>query len=104
MVPVDLKEKAVFLPNRPGTQLVHGSENMRVVVFALRAGQEVPAHVSPSEVLMHVVSGRGTFLVTEGTRKVAAGDLVVCAPNEPHGMAAAPDEDLIVLAVIAPSP
>ncbi len=103
MIPVNLLEKVAFLPDRPASQLVHDSDDMRVVVFGLEPGQVVSAHVSPSSVLMTVVEGSGTFLVKEGVREVKAGDVTICAPNEPHGMTAG-NERMVILAVIAPSP
>lgn len=103
MIPVSLLEKVRFLSDRPCSQLVHSSENMRVVVFGLEPGQVIPPHVSPSSVLMAVIQGSGTFTVAEGVRPVRAGDVTICAPNEPHGMAAG-EERMVILAVIAPSP
>lgn len=90
-------------PSRPATMVVHDSEDARVVLFRIEPGQAVPPHTSPSTVLLTVISGRGVVSGAEGERDVHAGDLIAYAPGEPHGMRA-PDERLVLAAVIAPRP
>ncbi len=75
---------------------------MRVVLFNLDKGQEVPPHTTTSEVLMFLVEGKGEFIVGDRTEEVEGGGFVVCRPDEPHGMKAI--ERMTVLAVIAPRP
>ncbi len=94
--------KARFLPSRPVTQLLHDSPNARLVIFGLEAGQEIDAHVSPSEVYMHVIEGQGDVLVGETRHPASAGDLFICAPNVSHGFRA--ETRMIVLATITPRP
>ncbi|HEY5190380.1 MAG TPA: hypothetical protein VII77_00240, partial [Candidatus Deferrimicrobium sp.] len=58
----DALKEAQFSPDRPVTRMLHDSPEMRVVVFGLEAGQEVPPHSVPVRVLMHVLQGKGVFL------------------------------------------
>lgn len=99
---LNLKEKISFLPDVPKKELLFDSEKMRVVLFNLEKGQEIPAHTSESEVLMFLVKGQGRFLVGDKWEDVEEGAFVVCGGNEPHGMEAT--ERMTVLAVIAPRP
>ncbi len=102
MEPIDVLTRVPSQPDRYVSQLLHASPHMRVVLFALQTGQEVKAHTSPSEVLMHVVKGRGTILSGDAQYPVAQGAVVICRSLEPHGFRA--EEEMIILAVIAPAP
>lgn len=99
---LNLLDSAQFLESRPASRLLHDSEAMRVVTFCLLPGQLIESHVSPREVLMLVVEGRGSFLVGEEEKEARAGAMVVCAPLVPHGIKAV--EKMVVVAVIAPRP
>jgi len=91
-----------FLPDRPRIQLVHDSENLRLVLFCLKAGQEVPAHTSTSEVLVLALRGEGKFLLGDDEIPLLEGSVASCPPRQPHGLKA--ESDLVVLAVISPRP
>ena len=100
----ELAAKAVTAqPNRPATALVHDSADVRVVLFRIDPGQEVPVHTSASTVLLTIVSGSGTVAGANGERAVHAGEIVTYDAREPHGMRAG-DEQLVIAAVIAPRP
>jgi quercetin dioxygenase-like cupin family protein len=75
---------------------------MRVVVFGLQAGQEIPPHTAPSRVALHIVEGKGAFVTGSGERTARTGTFVVTEPDEPHGFKA--EEKTVLLAVIAPRP
>ena len=94
-------------PTRPATAILHDSADARLVVFRIGAGQAVAPHRSTSTVTLTVLEGTG-FLTGErdgGTEEhaCAAGDVVVYAPNELHGMRAESGE-LLLLAAITPRP
>lgn len=99
---INLFEQAGFDPVRPRSQLLVDSPEARAVLFSIKAGQAIPAHVSPSRVLMYCAQGKGSFLKGESQVPVQPGTLVACDPYENHGMSAT--EDMLVLAVIAPCP
>lgn len=102
METANLKELEEYSREHPVTKLLYDSEAVRVVLFCLDAGQEIPLHVSTSEVLMHVIKGRGSLIAGEEEVKAGPGTLVVCAREEPHGMKA--EDKMVVLAAIAPRP
>ena len=99
---LDALNEANFSADRPVSKLVYDSEAMRVVVFALLPGQEIPPHTAPSRVVLHVVQGNGAFLTGGGGQPAGAGAFVITEPDEPHGFKAA--EKTVLLAVIAPRP
>jgi quercetin dioxygenase-like cupin family protein len=99
---INLEELCQFDTERPLSLLVHDSDKARVALFCLKAGQEVPPHTTSSEVVLFVVRGRGRAVVGEEEPEVERNSLVVCPPEAPHGFKA--EEDMVVLAVIAPRP
>lgn len=98
----DVLKEAEFSADRPVSRLLYDSDAMRVVVFGLQAGQEIPPHTAPSRVLMQIVQGGGAFVTGSGERRAGPGSFVVTEPNEPHGLKAS--EKTVMLAVIVPRP
>jgi len=98
----DALKEAEFSPDRHVSKLLYDSDAMRVVVFGLLPGQEIPPHTAPSRVVLHMVQGKGSFLTGSGEQPAHAGAFVITEPNEPHGLKAA--EKTVLLAVIAPRP
>jgi quercetin dioxygenase-like cupin family protein len=98
----DAQKEADFSPDRPVSKLLYDSDAMRVVVFGLLPGQEIPPHTAPSRVVLHMVQGKGVFVTGRGEQPAHAGAFVVTEPNEPHGLKAV--EKTVLLAVIAPRP
>lgn len=89
---------------RPATAIVLDVPDVRLVVFRLAPGQEVPPHTSPSTVLLTVLAGAGTLSGADAERRCAAGDVVAYEPGELHGMRADAGEELRLLATITPRP
>lgn len=94
-------------PARPATAIVHDSADARLVVFRIAPGQAVPPHRNPSSVQLTVLEGEGVLSGEEDgvahDRACAAGDVVLYAPGELHGMRAGRDT-LLLLATITPRP
>jgi quercetin dioxygenase-like cupin family protein len=101
------REAVAAHPDRPATAIVHDSPDVRLVVFRIAAGQHVPVHRSSSTVQLAVLEGTGVLTGEAGDATVdvacTAGDVVVYAPDERHGMRADGDE-LLLLATITPRP
>ncbi len=90
-------------PTRPATAIVHDTADVRLVVFRLAPGQEVPPHRNASTVLLTVLEGSGTLSGADEERTCHAGDVVAYEPGELHGMRAT-DGELLLLATITPRP
>jgi quercetin dioxygenase-like cupin family protein len=94
-------------PSRPATAVVHDTDDLRLVVFRLDAGQVVPPHRSVSSVMLTVLEGEGVLSGEDKDVPVDVpckpGDVVTYAPNELHGMRAGSGE-LLLLATITPRP
>ncbi len=83
--------------------LVHDSPYIKILNFNFRAGQELPVHAHDieGEVSLTVLEGEGEFLGEKGASLPAkAGDVLISAIREPHGLRA--KTDLRLLVTIAP--
>ncbi|HEU4565814.1 MAG TPA: cupin domain-containing protein [Gemmatimonadaceae bacterium] len=89
--------------DRPEVSVMRESPEARVVMYVFRPGQALPLHRSPSKVSLTVVDGTGVFTTLGRERVVTPGDTVSYSPHEPHAMRSE-EEELVVLATIAPSP
>ncbi len=99
---VNLDEMEEYSEEYPVAKIVYDSEVMRIVLFCLNEGQEIPIHVSTSEVMLHVLKGRGSLVTDKEEVKAGPGTIVTYAREEPHGMKA--EEKMVILATIAPRP
>jgi len=78
-----------FAPN-----ILHDSPHLRVVIIALRAGQEIAAHTG-DEGVFFVAAGRGRFYGDGGDVDIEAGAIVIVGAGERRGWFA--EDDLTVL-------
>ncbi|MFV0421219.1 cupin [Oleidesulfovibrio sp.] len=99
----NLLENMRYDENRFVMDLVHESENFKVVTFTFRAGQELPIHQHniEGELSIVVLEGEGEFLGAEGAVLAAPrGAVLIAEIREPHGIRAI--TDMKVLVTIAP--
>lgn len=89
--------------DRPASAVLHDEASIRLVAFVLGGDQAIREHRSPSTVVVHVVSGTGTFRGETGERELSAGQGAVFAPNELHAIKAGP-EGVQFVAAITPGP
>lgn len=94
-------------PERPATAVLHDADDLRLVVFRIGPGQEVPLHRSGSSVMLTVLEGSGILTGEENGERVdyecRPGDVVTYGPNEVHGMRGGVNE-LLLLAATTPRP
>jgi quercetin dioxygenase-like cupin family protein len=95
----DLASQAEFSDAGPNKKVLYETPELTSILISLKGGQNIPAHTLASEVIMHVVSGEGSFYTGSGTPEVKEGSLVVCGPNEPHGIMAKTDMVVLVAKV-----
>jgi len=83
--------------------LVHDSENFKIINFNFKAGQELPVHSHDidGELAITVIEGEGEFLGADGAAIPAKqGDMLVSEIRVPHGVRA--KTEMRVVVVIAP--
>lgn len=102
MEPIDLNKLKKFSEEHPVKQILHESDDLRMALLCMEAGQEVPPHAAPSRVIIQVLEGEGEFILGQETARGSAGRIFQCDPDVPHGARAL--TRLSVLAVVAPNP
>lgn len=93
-VPIPLGGMARTLVNHP---------DLRLVILRVPAGEKVAEHIAPVEVVLLVLSGRGTIYAGSEAVAIAAGEIVTCPADLPRALAA-DNKDLELLVVRAPNP
>jgi len=63
----------------------HGGVGVCVIIVEAPPGRGPALHTHPSEELLLVQEGSGTFTLGDETVEVGAGELVVVPPGVPHG-------------------
>lgn len=59
-----------------------------IINLLMEAGEQVPAHKTPVDVLFQVVEGAGTVSVGDESQVVRTGDIVVSPAQIPHALIA----------------
>ncbi len=98
---INLYEKVRY-GDYPVVDEILDTPNLKAVLFSLDEGQEIPPHVSSSEVIMLVLKGEGRFTSENGELDVKQGILGHYTPEELHGFKAS--KKMVVLAFIVPNP
>ncbi|ASN81055.1 cupin domain-containing protein [Deinococcus ficus] len=70
------------------SRVVVSNPLLRVVSFAMDAGQELTDHQSPRAVVVQVLDGGLTFTMAGQSSDLSAGDVVYLAPGERHAVLA----------------
>lgn len=74
-------------------------------LYCLRPGQSQRVHShAENDKVYHVVRGEAQVTVGKETRPLHAGEIVLAAAGEPHGIANESREDLVCLVFMAPHP
>lgn len=77
---------------------------VNVVNLVLAPGEEVPEHITPVDVLFHVIEGEGKVIIGNETAEVAAGDIIVSPAHIPHALKADATSNFSVLVIKTPNP
>lgn len=102
MQTIDVNEMIKFDPARPVPRTLIDTPQVRILLFCLEAGQELPAHGADSEVAFYTLQGRGVAIVGDQETALRPGVLVRCPPQVPHGLRG--EDSLAVMAIVAPRP
>jgi quercetin dioxygenase-like cupin family protein len=82
------------------SRVVVNNERLRVVAFAMDAGQELTDHSSPRAVVVQMVEGVLRFTVDGDEHRLRSGDVVYLAPDARHALVAeTPCRFVLVLVV-----
>jgi quercetin dioxygenase-like cupin family protein len=103
--PIRPEEHAVFAADKMGKATLFRSERILVGLNCFEPGQEHPLHAhSGMDKVYHVLSGRGCFLLEDREIPMEAGQMLIAPEAVAHGIRNDSAEQLVVLAILAPSP
>ncbi len=102
LIVFDLRTLSQFKEEGPSVQVLSDIEAARVVLFGFKAGQQLPEHVTASQILVQALRGRITFTTAASSIELQAGMLVQVEANVPHRVVA--QTDAVMLVTMTPSP
>jgi quercetin dioxygenase-like cupin family protein len=100
---VKLSQHMLFAEEQVACEILHSCQDMRVVLFNLLPGQEVPPATSSSSVCFQVVSGEGRLLCGSEWVPGGLGTIRFYPPGELHGIRGTQGK-LSILATYTPRP
>ena len=62
------------------------NEAVSVTVFSFAAGTEIGTHDSAGDAFVHVIEGKGRYIVDGQSYQVAAGEALVMPAKKPHSV------------------
>ena len=100
-----LPESVEVSPSGIVSRTVLQTPELRVVLFAFDAGQELTSHTSRRRAVAQVLSGTCEFLFAGAWHRLVAGTLLHLPPDHPHAVRASdgPCSMLLTLAAEPPS-
>jgi len=90
----------------PIRSVITESNNAVVVVWYIKPGQTIPAHIHPNgQDTWTILTGHGEYYLDQAgtTRAIAAGDVVIAPTGCVHGVVNTGDEPLVFISVVAPA-
>lgn len=98
-------EHAAFSADKMGKVTIFASERLLVGLNCFEPGQEHPLHTHAGmDKVYHVLAGWGRFVLEGRELDMEAGMMLVAPDGVPHGIKNTGDEQLVVLAILAPAP
>jgi quercetin dioxygenase-like cupin family protein len=88
VVRTDLLAALPITTDATTSRVVVNNDVLRVVLFAMDAGQELTDHAAARAVTVQMIEGRVRFTVGEQAHDLVAGDVIYLAPNERHAVVA----------------
>jgi len=99
---LDLREQLSFNDQGPRMQVLSERGDARLVGIALRAGQEIKEHRSPSRLTVQAVDGSLVFSVAGQDVYLRTGLVLQVDAGLPHHLRA--ETDTLLLLLMTPSP
>lgn len=84
---IETKSKAVFSNEGPKPQFMLNTENFKVLVVGLEAGQQLPQHADGAA-MYHFLEGEGLMFIDDETFEIKPGVTVVAPSGAKRGITA----------------
>ncbi len=102
LVIFDVRTLAHFREEKPYVQILSDVGAARLVLFAFKAGQQLPEHRTSSQILVQALRGRVTVTAAGTSVKLQAGMVLQVEANIPHTVVAR--TNAVMLLTMTPSP
>jgi len=83
---IDARRLTEFSAFEPGKKDLYKRNMFNVVLAWLDAGQEIPSHPEPYDVVFYVVEGRRVFTVGDVHCEMSAGEMTFASKGTPRGI------------------
>ena len=83
---------------------IYDKETAQAMVITIEPGYELAPHITPVDIFMFVLEGKGLFTIGDETLELTRDELVEGPVEIPHGIKNSGDEPLRVLVLKAPRP
>ena len=105
MKPIRPLDLAVFRDEKMGKSTLYQSEDLLLGLNSFQPGQEHASHVhADMDKAYLVLEGEGVFSLDDEEWTLGPGEMLVAPRGRPHGVRNESGQNLVVLAVLAPSP
>ncbi|GCE11581.1 cupin domain-containing protein [Tengunoibacter tsumagoiensis] len=98
----DLSQLAKYDDAKPHPQILSDNGSARLLLFSFKAGQTLPAHTNPSNLLVQVIQGEITFTASGQPHDLKVGTILEVRGHALHEVTA--KTDALVLITMTPSP
>jgi quercetin dioxygenase-like cupin family protein len=92
---IDLRPLGAALAGTPTHSLIK-TASLQLMRVVLRRGESLPEHQVPGEITVHCLEGEAALSTPTRDCLLSAGQLVLLAGGEPHGLRAITDTSLLV--------
>jgi quercetin dioxygenase-like cupin family protein len=105
MIAMELLTRKTFSSEKMQKVNLFETDNLFCDIYCLRPGQAQKPHSHPgADKVYYVLEGSGTFQIGEEERVLRAGMIVLAPSGVDHGVNNTSNEDLTLLAFMAPNP
>ena len=100
-----VSDKMVYMDNTFTKRTLFNEEKVLAFILNLKAGQEIPPHKhEDSDLILHVITGKGELNVDDKITNITVGDVVYCEGKETFSLKNNSNEDTSCFVVLAPRP
>lgn len=98
-------DKMVYLDNTFTKRVLFNEEKILAFVLNLKSGQQLPPHQhEESDLVLHVIAGKGELTVDGKVNHIEVGDAIHCVGEEMFSLKNNGNENMSCFVVIAPRP
>lgn len=73
--------------------------NGGIVLLALKAGQQLPEHLAPAELMVNVIEGSIEFTMLDKSHKINSGEYLLIGAGVPHSVVADADSKVMLVKI-----